>query len=215
MRVERAHRVRGLATLLAAALFAAPAGGQGGGGSIRLREASPVQPRGTPLAAGEAAPDFQLGALRGPRVVLGDLRGKVVLLDFWATWCAPCRAAIPELKALAREMAGEPFVLIGISEERNPRKLEEFALAHGMDWRLAWDDLQRVTRALYKVRSFPTYVLIGPDGRILHVQSGWSGRAGRKLQDRVREAVSAARAAQAGGPPATPAPAALPNQGNR
>lgn len=196
--------LRALAVLFAAGLLAAPAAGQGGGGSVRLRQDSARPPQGTPLAVGAVAPEFQLGALRGPRVVLADLRGKVVLLDFWATWCAPCRAALPELKALVREMAGEPFVLVGISEERNPQKIEEFAVAHGMGWRLAWDDLQRVTRAQYKVRSFPTYVLIGPGGRILHVQHGWSKRAGRQLQARVREAVTAARVAQAGSRPAAP-----------
>lgn len=184
-----------LMTGIAGVALPAPASGQGyGGGSIRAPEQT-TRPRATSVTVGSEAPDFRLGTLKGPRVALSELRGKVVLLDFWGTWCAPCRAAVPELKKLAKEMAAEPFVLVSISDERNPRKLEEFTAAHGMDWPQAWDDEQRVTRATYKVSSFPTYILVGADGRVLHVQSGWGSRAKRELRKRVRDAVAAARPA--------------------
>jgi thiol-disulfide isomerase/thioredoxin len=113
-----------------------------------------------------------------------------VLLDFWGTWCGPCRAAVPELKKLARELQGQPFALVGINDERDPRQVEEFAVAHEMDWPQGWDDDRRVTAALYKVRAYPTYVLIDAEGKIAHVQTGWSGRAGRDLKARIQKAIA-------------------------
>ena len=207
--------VAALAAALGLAVVAVPAPTAAQArGSFEVRKGAPKPAAGSPLPVGSLAPDFRLSALRGPQVVLSQLRGKVVLLDFWGTWCAPCRAAVPELRRLVRELEGQPFVLVGVNEERDPRKVEEFAVAHEMSWPQGWDDDRRVTAALYKVKSFPTYVLIDAEGKILHVQSGWSGRGARGLRARIQQALAAIPAIPAipATPPAAPqAPAPAQN----
>lgn len=172
-------------------LETAPAAAQGrsrAGLSIRARQDDALP--GIPLALGSEAPDFRLGALRGPRIVLSQLRGKVVLLEFWTTAeRRSCVAALPELKELARRVAAEPFALVGVNDERDVRKVEDFASAHGMDWPQGWDDEHRVVSYLYQVKSFPAFVLIDPQGRVLFTQTGWSPGSGKTLRARVDQAL--------------------------
>lgn len=68
-----------------------------------------------PIGVGSLAPDFELRDLTGGTVRLSSLRGKVVFLNFWATWCAPCRVEMPAMESLQRTLAGEPFVMLAVS----------------------------------------------------------------------------------------------------
>ena len=78
---------------------------------------------------GQAAPDFTLKDLNGNRVSLSDFKGKVVVLNFWATWCGPCRVEIPHIDALYQKYKDQGLVVLGINAERNHEKVEEFAKA--------------------------------------------------------------------------------------
>jgi uncharacterized protein (TIGR03435 family) len=121
---------------------------------------------GAPLAPGDAAPDFVLReVLNGPAEIrLKDLDGRVVLLDFWATWCAPCVAAIPHLNRLVEETTDLPFTVISISDEE-PNRLQTFLEEHPMEGWSAVDPEGAVFRA-YGVVSRPHSVLIGPGGLV-------------------------------------------------
>ena len=78
---------------------------------------------------GQAAPDFTLKDLNGNRVGLSDFKGKVVVLNFWATWCGPCREEIPHMDALYQKYKDQGLAVIGINAERNHEKVAEFAKA--------------------------------------------------------------------------------------
>jgi peroxiredoxin len=187
-------RIFAVLLLAAAAAVAQTTGGEPRiGAPVRRPAGAPPAPQ---LQVGEAAPSFTLSALRGKRVKLADFQGQVVLLDFWATWCAPCRASLPELRQLAAELAGEPFALVSITSERDPTKLFDFISAHQMTWPQAWDEGGTVSRS-YRVGGIPLYVLIGADGRIVHLQNGWGRGAGKLLRQKIRAAL----------PPAEPRPA--------
>src|SRR5437660_1587380 len=80
---------------------------------------------------GQPAPDFTATTLDGQTVRLVDLRGKVVVLDFWATWCAPCRAMLPHERELVRKNAGKPLVFLGISADDHPQVLRDFVQENG------------------------------------------------------------------------------------
>jgi peroxiredoxin/Tfp pilus assembly protein PilF len=137
-------------------------------------------------------PDFELVTLAGDYVTSEDLRGKVVLLDFWATWCAPCVKAIPDLKALARRMGKQPFVLLSISADHDEPALREFVQKHDMTWPQVWDKHHEFT-AKCTIRGYPTYLLVDHTGEIVFSASGWGPGIERELESKVFFAVRAAR----------------------
>jgi thiol-disulfide isomerase/thioredoxin len=146
---------------------------------------SPSQASASVARAG--APDFSIRTLQGQQLSKETLGGKIVLLDFWATWCAPCRAALPGLERLHQKLAGEDrFVLISISGDRSAGDWREFVKNAGMDWPQYHDRDEKIQR-LFNVRSFPTYVLIGPDGVILQRFSGWGTNRDRLLEDDITQ----------------------------
>ncbi|HEX6240706.1 MAG TPA: TlpA disulfide reductase family protein [Polyangiales bacterium] len=131
--------------------------------------------RGHPLE-GQAAPDFSLplvdaNARGDERVRLSDQRGKVVVLDFWASWCAPCRHSVPLLNGI-RARFGERVALYGInSEEAGPGQLAFVALHWGMKYPVLSDPDLRVQLA-YQVQAFPTMVVVDPEGKVRKVFRG-------------------------------------------
>ncbi|CAB1129153.1 Thiol-disulfide isomerase or thioredoxin [Candidatus Hydrogenisulfobacillus filiaventi] len=139
---------------------AAPAAGSGG----QAASAAGV------LAPGQPAPPFTLPATNGQPVSLASLRGQPVWLNFWATWCPPCRAEIPDLEQVARRYQGR-FRLIGINLEENPATVRSFMAAHGMNYPVLLDSTGEVA-ANYGVTAIPTSVFISPQGRILAVRVG-------------------------------------------
>jgi thiol-disulfide isomerase/thioredoxin len=118
-----------------------------------------------------------------------------VLLDFWATWCAPCVAAVPSLRKLADSLAGEPFVLLSVSTDRQREIVERFVERKKMGWPQVWDQGGSFAGRC-GVNSFPTYLLADHTGAIIHRVSGWSPHVERDLKKRVDAAVAAAKAAQ-------------------
>lgn len=137
-------------------------------------------------------PDFELATLAGDYYTSEDLRGKVVLLDFWATWCPPCVAAVPSLRTMSRRMADEPFVLLSISVDHDEASLKEFIAKNRMEWPQVWDQRSELTRKC-KVNTFPTYLLVSHEGEVLYAASGWGDGIERELSKRLASAVRAAR----------------------
>lgn len=112
------------------------------------------------------APAFDLPSLSGgDHVRLADYRGKVVYLDFWASWCAPCRLAAPAMKVLQADYAGRPFVVLSIDAERSRADGLAFLARAGGGERAAWDRKSETLRA-YGGGGLPTGVLIDANGVI-------------------------------------------------
>jgi thiol-disulfide isomerase/thioredoxin len=86
------------------------------------------------LARARMAPPFVVTTLDGQRVSLDDLKGKVVLLDFWATWCGPCREALPHMRSLAKNFEGQPFVVLSISLDSDEQKWKDYVAKNEMTW---------------------------------------------------------------------------------
>lgn len=115
-------------------------------------------------APGEAAPDFELHDLQGPSVGLSDLRGKVVLLNFWATWCGPCRKELPHLEHLQQTHSDSGLVVLGVSDEK-PDHARQFLAERGITYRALHDEGSLVFRR-YGVTAVPTTLVVGRDGVI-------------------------------------------------
>lgn len=121
---------------------------------------------------GKTAAEFELHTLDGGTFRLSDAVGKeVIVLNFFATWCAPCVAEMPELERLADEMRGRPFRLLAIDSEEKPDVVRAFLGEHGLGLPVALDESGSVG-STYGVDSLPTTVVIGPDGKIRLYQVG-------------------------------------------
>jgi thiol-disulfide isomerase/thioredoxin len=116
--------------------------------------------------AGQKAPELTASA-NGKSFSLSDFRERVVLLDFWASWCGPCRSALPKLKQLQAAYGSDQFVVISISEDDNTRTWQAFVSSHQMTWPQHFD-VNGSIRKNFDVQGLPTYVLIGRDGTILN-----------------------------------------------
>jgi thiol-disulfide isomerase/thioredoxin len=86
------------------------------------------------LARARMAPAFAVDTLDGQHISMDDLQGKVVLLDFWATWCGPCREALPHLRDIAKKFQGQPLVVLSVSLDANEEKWKTFVAENGMTW---------------------------------------------------------------------------------
>ena len=134
--------------------------------------AAATRPRATAgVTAGMPAIDFDGETADGVPVVSQQYRGKVILLDFWATWCPPCLAEIPKEKALVEKMKDSPFVLVGISADESRETLRQFLADRPLPWVNVSDPSNRLA-SKWKIRAFPTFVLIGTDGKVLE---RWEG----------------------------------------
>ncbi len=119
-----------------------------------------------PLGAGQAAAPFDLPALGdGPRVRLADLRGKVVLVNFWATWCKPCEEEMPSMERLHRRLAGEPFALLAVSVDDDAEPVKAFRDRLGLTLPILLDP-QKKAAAAYQAFRFPETVLIDANGEV-------------------------------------------------
>ena len=148
----------------------------------RLVIANPIRAR-TPFA-----PHFSFTTHESQNVSNASLRGKVVLLDFWGTWCPPCRESVPILRDLNKKYAGKPFQLVGISSDNDEDVWKTFIQAQHMDWSEYIDLSDEVLQA-FKIESFPTYIVLDKDGVIRFRQSGLGEYTQGELADAINKAM--------------------------
>ena len=109
------------------------------------------------------APEFSVRTLQGETVSLSALTGKFIVLDFWATWCPPCRASVGELKELTRKYPRDRVVLISVSADQEEDKWRDFVAKKEMDWHQYRDPEGSIQRT-FGIHAFPTYIVIDPEG---------------------------------------------------
>lgn len=109
------------------------------------------------------APEFSFVSAGGETISLDTLRGRVVLLDFWGTWCAPCARALPSLRKLQKDRAKDAFVIVGISSDKDEKAWRDFMAKNDMVWP-QYLDRDHVMQRIFDVSAFPTYVLIDAEG---------------------------------------------------
>jgi thiol-disulfide isomerase/thioredoxin len=135
-----------------------------------------------------AAPDFSLTDINGARLALSDYRGKVVLLDFWATWCGPCRIEIPEFVQMEQKYRDQGFAVLGVAMQDTPDSVSHFYQQFHLNYPVAMGNSQLA--ALYGgIFGLPTSFLIGRDGRIYSEHSGTTGP--EVFQDEIQQLLAA------------------------
>jgi thiol-disulfide isomerase/thioredoxin len=119
----------------------------------------------TPLAAGVVVPGFDLVSLTGEHVKLSDLQGKILLVNFWATWCIPCKDEIPVLAALQKEYQNQ-VVVIGINAGEMSGVVQNFVDKNDISYTVLLDENNAVTDQ-YLIRAFPTTLIIDRQGALI------------------------------------------------
>ena len=118
------------------------------------------------LPAGSMAMPFELTSLDGTRVSLSELAGKVVLVNFWATWCGPCKEEMPSLARLQQQLDPKKFVLLTVTTDLQRQGIAQFLSQVGVTLPVLFDEDQEVSRS-FMVRGLPTTVVVGRDGTLL------------------------------------------------
>ena len=170
-------------------------------GIAELQQYIKLQPRGGNVEAAKRlsdnprrarekyAPDCSFTSSEGEYVALEDLKGKVILLDFWGTWCPPCVESIPDLRNLHKKYSKEPsFVLIGISSDGDEDVWREFTAKNKMTWPQYRDKDHRIRRA-FGIRAFPTYIIIDHEGIVRYQSVGMSWSRAASLDEAIRKQV--------------------------
>jgi thiol-disulfide isomerase/thioredoxin len=122
------------------------------------------------LQVGMKAPPAESKDLKGEKTSLADHKGKVVVLDIWATWCGPCKAMIPHERDMVKKFEGKPFALISISADEDKKELEDFLAKEPMPWVHWWEGAEAPLLKQWNVRFFPTIYVIDAKGVIRHKQ---------------------------------------------
>jgi len=151
------------------------------------------------LARARMAPPFAITAIDGQRITMDDLQGKVVLLDFWATWCVPCREALPHIQKVAKKFQGEPLVILSVSLDSEEEKWKEFIVKNEMTWPQYRDGSFRgpISR-LFAVNAIPHTFTIDADGVLQDEHIGDASIEGKlkKLITRAHELQSTDKASK-------------------
>ncbi len=131
------------------------------------------------------APDFTLRSVGGPNLRLHEQRGQVVLVNFWATWCGPCRQEMPHLNRLYDSYRKSGFVLLGVNIDDDPRAAADLAAKLGLKFPVLLDSDKKVSR-VYDMSAMPATLLIDRDGRVRHIHRGYREGVEKIYEEQVR-----------------------------
>ena len=140
------------------------------------------------LEARDPAPQPAVQAVDGKAFDWGTLRGKVVLVDFWASWCGPCRQAFPAYDAMAKRHEGDGFVVLGVNVDEQRADADRFLKALPVGFTVVFDSGGAAPQA-YGVKAMPSSYLVGRDGRVRLVHLGFKPSDADKIEAEVRAAL--------------------------
>jgi thiol-disulfide isomerase/thioredoxin len=139
------------------------------------------------LRPGSAAPEFTLEG-RGAKVSLNAFRGKLVYLDFWASWCAPCKRSFPWMNGLQQRYGAAGLQVVAINVDSSRDDAERFLATTPANFTVAFDPAGAIPKA-YAILGMPSSFLIGPDGQVLLAHTGYTGATAGAIEDAIDKAL--------------------------
>ncbi len=142
-----------------------------------------------PATPWREAPDLEFETTSGTKVRLSSLRGRVVLVDFWASWCRPCEEEVLQLKALERELGSADFEIVGVSLSENQESFEEFVADHQVPWPQRHEDggWSSTAARAFEVRAIPSHFLVDRNGRYIQVPLGGPEHLARTVAELINK----------------------------
>jgi peroxiredoxin len=138
------------------------------------------------IAPATSAPDFTLHAMSGPNLRLKEQRGRVVMVNFWATWCGPCRQEMPQLNRLYEKYKGSGFVLLGVNVDDDASKAADVASKLGVTFPVLLDTDKSVSK-MYDLSTMPSTVIIDREGKVRYVHRGYLAGYEDNYEKQIRE----------------------------
>jgi cytochrome c biogenesis protein CcmG/thiol:disulfide interchange protein DsbE len=138
------------------------------------------------LSPGEPAPTFSLPTAAGDPVSLDRLRGHVVYVDFWASWCGPCRRSFPWMNEMQQKYAANGLAIVGVNVDKRRPDAERFLQQTPATFAIVYDPAGKTPEA-YGVKGMPSSYLIDADGRVVAVETGFRDEQKAELEARIRE----------------------------
>ena len=132
------------------------------------------------------APDFTLKSLQGVNMRLGELRGQVVMINFWASWCGPCRQEMPLLDQMYQQFKPLGFTVLGVNVEENSKAAKSMLKSTPVNFPILFDSENGVSRQ-YKVRAMPTTILVDRDGNMRYLHEGYKPGYEVSYEEQVRK----------------------------
>lgn len=140
---------------------------------------------------GSKAPDFSSDDLKGNKIVISEFLGKVIVLDFWASWCVPCKKSMPHLAELFKELKDSPLTIIAVNLDEEKNKISSFEKSIGLEipFPVIFDKDSRLP-TLYNVEGMPTTVIIDKQGIIKFKETGFDNDTREKMDKLLNELLS-------------------------
>jgi len=137
------------------------------------------------IADGASAPSFQLASMNGKPLALGELKGQVVLINFWASWCGPCRQEMPILEQLYRSYQAAGFTLLGVNVEPKEGDAQKFLKGTPVSFPILFDPDSKVSK-LYEVSGMPSTIIVDRKGTVRYVHHGYKPGDESQYLDQIR-----------------------------
>ncbi len=137
------------------------------------------------LSAGQRAPEIGLRDLEGNNVTMASLRGNVVLVDFWASWCGPCAEEMPVLERLYTTYRGQGLRIVGVSQDRNASNVQGFLREHRVSFPIV-HDAQHAVAGRYSPPRMPSSYIIDRSGVVRHVHEGFRASDAARMEREIR-----------------------------
>jgi cytochrome c biogenesis protein CcmG/thiol:disulfide interchange protein DsbE len=144
---------------------------------------------------GQAVPAFTLNKQGGGSVTDADLKGGVVYLDFWASWCGPCKHSFPWLNEMQAKYKDKGFKVVAINVDQNPADAETFLKANPASFTIAFD-AKGEAPGKFKIKGMPSSYLVGPDGKVVQAHSGFRPEDKAELEAAIVAALKSAGGAK-------------------
>jgi len=142
------------------------------------------------VGVGEAAPSFALATAKGEAVALDKLRGQVVYVDFWASWCGPCKRSFPWMNELAQRYGASGLAVVAVNVDKKREDAERFLAATPAQFTVVYD-AAGTTPAAWAVKGMPSSYLVDRSGRVVMVEQGFRDEQKAGVESRIRELLAA------------------------
>ncbi len=157
--------------------------------TLSLASASLLSLPAHSLENGQLAPDFDLPGRVG-NIKLNDFKGKTVYLDFWASWCGPCKQSFPWMNDMQSKYGAKGLRVVSINVDQKTEDAKSFLNDNPARFDVAFDPSGKMPRT-YAIKGMPTSVLIGPDGKVLMMHNGFKDEHREELERNIKQALNA------------------------